>query len=52
MYGEERLIAALQRNAHLPADQILSAILKDVDAFCEDVDPFDDQTLVVVRFTG
>ncbi len=52
MYGEERLISAVQRNAHLPADQILLAVLKDVDAFCEGVDPFDDQTLVIVRFTG
>ncbi|MFW5771920.1 MAG: PP2C family protein-serine/threonine phosphatase [Phototrophicaceae bacterium] len=51
-YGLRRLKRALQRNAHLPPQELLDAIMQDVDAFRDGVAPFDDITVVVVRFTG
>jgi phosphoserine phosphatase RsbU/P len=51
-YGEERLMKAVVRYASHQASDILLGILSDVSVFCGDVDPFDDQTLVVVRYTG
>lgn len=51
-FGEDRLIKTIVRNGTSHAKHILSAILEDVAAFCGGVVPFDDQTLVVVRYAG
>jgi serine phosphatase RsbU (regulator of sigma subunit) len=43
---------AVIRYADHAASDILLGIISEVSVFCGDVDPFDDQTLVVVRYTG
>ncbi len=52
-YGEERLAAILAETGTLPgAIPIRDAILKDVETFCAGQSPFDDLTMLVVRYTG
>lgn len=51
-FGEDRLMRAITQNAHLGAQGILDGILSAATAFCGAVAPFDDQTLVVVRYDG
>lgn len=51
-FGEERLMKAVADYAHLDAPGILAAILAAAGAFCGAVIPFDDQTVVVVRYNG
>lgn len=51
-YGEDRLAAALTKVANLPAEQIKEFILHDVDTFCAGQPPFDDLTMIVVKYTG
>jgi hypothetical protein len=48
-FGEERVIAAVERNASKPPDTICAAILDDVRAFLGKELPQDDQTLLVAR---
>jgi serine phosphatase RsbU (regulator of sigma subunit) len=48
-FGEERVIAAIERNASKPPDTICAAILADVRAFLGKELPQDDQTLLVAR---
>jgi len=51
-FGEDRLMKAVTEFAHLDAAGILAAILSAALAFCGAVVPFDDQTVVVVRYNG
>lgn len=51
-YGEKRLAACLERCAVLSASDIRLEILKDVERFCEGNPPFDDLTMLVVRYIG
>lgn len=51
-YGEERLVAVVQANAQRAAPDIMQAIIQSVSAFMGDTPPFDDTTLVVVRYIG
>ena len=51
-YGEERLSEAVLQCAGQSAKDILEYIIDDVDAFCAGRPPFDDLTVIVVRYTG
>ncbi len=51
-YGEARLVNIVKQSVQLPADQILQTIMDDVDTFCAGTPPFDDMTIVVVKYTG
>lgn len=51
-YGEERLANALQKAASLNALGIRDVILQDVETFCDGQPPFDDLTMLVVKYTG
>ncbi len=51
-YGENRLSEAVLRMADQPAQDVLNHILDDVEAFGAGVPPFDDLTIVVVRYSG
>jgi serine phosphatase RsbU (regulator of sigma subunit) len=51
-YGETRLAACVQQCAAMSATDIRAEILKDVERFCEGNPPFDDLTMLVVRYTG
>jgi sigma-B regulation protein RsbU (phosphoserine phosphatase) len=51
-YGETRLATCVQQCATLGASDIRVEILKDVEKFCAGNPPFDDLTMLVVRYTG
>jgi phosphoserine phosphatase RsbU/P len=51
-FGEARLAESVKNNGHLSSLQIKEAILKDVEIFCEGKAPFDDLTMLVVKYLG
>ncbi|NDJ76404.1 MAG: SpoIIE family protein phosphatase [Chloroflexi bacterium] len=51
-YGEERLVEVVRRAAHLSAEEIEQQITDSVIEFMGSAPPFDDTTLMVVRYTG
>lgn len=51
-FGEERLATALLESSSGEASDIVNHILQSVEAFGQGVLPFDDLTLLVVRYTG
>lgn len=50
-YGEDRLAAALIQYAKLSPIEIRDAILRDVEVFCAGQPPFDDLTMLVVKYS-
>jgi serine phosphatase RsbU (regulator of sigma subunit) len=51
-YGEARLEQAVKEAAGQSADDVLKHIVNQVEIFCDGTPPFDDLTLVIVRYTG
>ncbi|MBC7187593.1 MAG: SpoIIE family protein phosphatase [Calditrichaeota bacterium] len=51
-YEEERLFAVLERCRNQSAQQVLDAVLSDVERFCAGVPQADDITLMVIRRVG
>ena len=51
-FGEARLAQSVLESAEGDAHAILEHILDSVEAFGEGVPPFDDLTLMVVKYTG
>ncbi len=51
-FGVERLAGVVAEYADYSAEEILNAIVESVQAFMGEAPPFDDMTLVVVRYTG
>ncbi|MBN1565823.1 MAG: PP2C family protein-serine/threonine phosphatase, partial [Anaerolineae bacterium] len=51
-YGEDRLVEIVRANAGQPASTIMKHITASVIQFMGAAPPFDDTTLVVVRYTG
>jgi phosphoserine phosphatase RsbU/P len=51
-FGERRLGEAVVRSAGQSAQEILNEIMESLETFCDGVPPFDDQTIVVVCYTG
>ncbi len=51
-FGEDRLATAIQRNAKLPASEMIDAINREVAEWAAGTAPADDVTLVVVRRKG
>jgi phosphoserine phosphatase RsbU/P len=51
-FGETRLMDSVLRHANKSADDIRDFILRDVEAFCAGNPPFDDLTMLVVRYQG
>jgi len=49
MFGNERLIAVLQKHQHKSASKIAEAIFNEVGKFQKGVERFDDETVVVLR---
>lgn len=49
-YGEDRLRKLLERSHYLEAEDIKQAIVSDVEEFSRGLPPFDDQTLLVIKF--
>lgn len=50
LFGEERLLESLQRNGHLPLQQMLEAVRADIDAFAGEAEQFDDITMLAFEF--
>ena len=50
-FGEERLIEALQQNAALPAQQLLTSVVERIQSFSS-AEQHDDITLIIARCTG
>jgi sigma-B regulation protein RsbU (phosphoserine phosphatase) len=48
-FGEERLIAAIERNWQKPPVEICQAIFANINAFIGNGVPQDDQTLIIAR---
>lgn len=51
-YGEARLSQAVAQCTRLSASEIRDFILQDVERFCAGQTPFDDLTMLIVRYTG
>jgi sigma-B regulation protein RsbU (phosphoserine phosphatase) len=51
-YGEARLVQVVKEAARLSAVEIKDKLIESVVAFMGDAPPFDDTTLVVVRYIG
>lgn len=51
-FGDDRLVAAVRRMAGQSAEVIMHHIVDSMIEFRGDAPPFDDTTLVVVRYTG
>jgi serine phosphatase RsbU (regulator of sigma subunit) len=51
-FGEDRLAEVVMRCINLSAKEIVDAIVRAVDEFAYGMPPFDDQTIVVVCYTG
>ncbi len=51
-YGEPRLLNLVQQIGSQSAESMKSLILEDVETFCAGQAPFDDLTMVVIRYTG
>ena len=49
-YGEERMLAALNRNKNLPLSEMLPAVKKDIDDFAGEANQFDDITMLGFKF--
>lgn len=50
LYGEERLEAALNRNASLPPKELLLKLKEDIDAFAGNASQFDDITMICFEY--
>lgn len=51
-YGEKRLSQVILEHGYLTANELLLNLVNDVEAFCDGEPPFDDMTIVIVRYTG
>lgn len=52
LFGEDRLLALIQRSAHLNAGQLLETVFRETHDFAEGAGLTDDATLVIVDVTG
>jgi len=52
MFGRERLEQIADRNSHLSAEELVDRLFTAVSEHAEGVDPFDDQTIVVLKVKG
>ena len=49
LYGEDRLLNALNQNASLPLEELPKAVKADMDAFTAGADQFDDITMLTME---
>lgn len=52
LYGNERMLAALSRNASSDPGETLRRMKSDIDLFVRDAPQFDDITMLALRYTG
>jgi len=51
-FGDERLIASIEKHRHNPCQGLLDGVLVDLRTFSGNATPNDDITIVVVRYDG
>ena len=51
-YGEARLETLLSRTHGLSAEQVVAAVVEDVRNFTQRIEPFDDITLLMLKYFG
>ena len=51
-YGVDRLKKVILTNSQQPAQLIMNRIVEDVERFCAGTPPFDDMTVMIVRYRG
>jgi sigma-B regulation protein RsbU (phosphoserine phosphatase) len=51
-YGEDRLMQIVAKSGNKRAADIMKMILDDVELFCDGQPPFDDMTMLIVRYTA
>lgn len=51
-YGVDRLKQVILGNSQQPAQLIMNRIVEDVGRFCAGIPPFDDMTVMIVRYKG
>jgi phosphoserine phosphatase RsbU/P len=51
-FGDQRLAAAMTEIGSKSAETVIEHIVNRVDQFCDGAPPFDDLTLLVIRYTG
>lgn len=49
LFGDDRLLESLNKNATLPLDQLLGGVKASMDAFSAGAEQFDDITMMVVE---
>ena len=50
LYGDERLLAALEGTRHLPGRELIDAVVGSVDEFAKTAPQFDDITCLTLHF--
>ena len=50
LYGEERLMAYIDKNKNLKADALLTGLKEDIDLFAGDAPQFDDITMLIFDY--
>lgn len=51
-YGEDRLMSVVNRVGERSSGDLMDMILQDVETFAEGEPPFDDMTMLIVRYNG
>ena len=49
LFGDDRLLESLNKNAMLPLDQLLSGVKASMDTFASGAEQFDDITMMVLE---
>lgn len=52
LYGTDRLVKALNQDPEAAPQEVLSNVRKDIDAFVQDAEQFDDLTMLCLRYNG
>ncbi len=52
LFGTERMLAALNKNADASPEELLKQVHQDVDDFVKDAEQFDDLTMLCVHYIG
>ena len=52
LFGEERLLFALNKNRDASPEELINNVKADIDAFVEDGPQFDDITMLAFRYNG
>ena len=50
LYGEERLLAYINKNKNVKAEELLSGLKEDIDLFAGDAPQFDDITMLIFDY--